>query len=92
MAGKRDGPSSDQQPTLIGAGLITPFAVHRIKIQQMGQGSCIASRVIDTDKFQLRPLPGYAQRQSSHASKTVDTHLNTHNKRSLLILPTEGGA
>src|SRR5690606_1195388 len=78
VVGHGDALAVDDDGVAVAARLVLPAAVHRVEVQQVGVGRRVGGRVVDVHEFQLRPVPGGAQRQTSDAAGTVDADFDGH--------------
>jgi hypothetical protein len=52
--------------------------MHRVEVDQVRMGYCIACRVVDLHELELWPAPGCTQGETTDATKTVDTYFDAH--------------
>ncbi len=73
-----DALAIDDNAVAVTARFVLPAAVHRVEVQQVGVGGCVAGGIVDLDELQLWPIPGCAQCQTSNPAEAVDTNFDCH--------------
>ena len=68
----------DGEHILLAVYVLGPAPVDRVECQQVRRRGRVAGQLVDVRERELRPAPGRAQRQPSHAAEAVDADAGAH--------------
>src|SRR5690554_2348437 len=78
-----DAPSGHRQGGVVRRDIIAaagPLAVHRVELQQVGEGGGVTAGVVDLHELEVRVRPAGAQRQAADAAEAIDADPDRHGK------------
>src|SRR5690606_16288693 len=78
VGGDFDALTTDHDMIGLGAGFLTPTAMHRVEVNQVGMSRGVTSRIVDLYELKLWPAPGCTQGKTPDTTETVDTYFDAH--------------